>query len=199
MKIIQLVLVWLVALTLSEPVLAHTPIKGIGNFYNGLLHPVFIPAHLLLLVATGLFLGQQGLKKVEKVLGVFAFATFTGLIAAWFSIGTETEILVLVLSAVLGILIAISPQVSFLWCTAIVFWAGLFLGMDSAQEELSGKDKFLTLFGSGVAIYFLFLYPLALANYFNKKAWQKIAVRIIGSWISASSLLVLALSLSAKP
>ena len=198
MKTNRLVLVWLLALMVSEPVIAHAPIKGIGSFYNGLLHPILVPAHLFLLVAIGLFLGQQGLKKVEQLLGVFASATLVGFIAAWFSSGSETETLVLVLSATLGIMIAISPQASFLWCTAMAFLAGLFLGLDSAQEELAGKEKFLSLFGSGVAIYFLFLYSLAMAKSFNNKNWQKIAIRIVGSWIAASSLLVLALSLSTK-
>lgn len=68
--------------------------------------------------------------------------------------------------------------------------------MDSGQETLSDKEKLVSLFGSGVGIYLLLLYPIALADYFNKKAWQKIGIRIIGSWVAASSLLVLTLSLS---
>ena len=189
---------WL-ALVVSETAWAHSPIQGIGNFYNGLLHPILVPAHLLLLIAVGLLLGQQGPRRVELALGVFAAATVVGLVMAWFSIGTGLETLVLALSAAVGLLVAISPQMALLWCVVIALLAGLFLGIDSAQEELSGKDKLVTLFGSGVAIYFLALYPLALADYFNKKAWQKIGIRIIGSWIAASSLLVLALSLSARP
>jgi len=198
MKIKHFALFGLLALVASEPVLAHSPIKGIGNFYNGLLHPILVPAHLLLLVAVGIFLGQQEPKKTELTLGIFAFATIAGLTAAWFSIGSELETFVLVLSATIGLLIAISPQISLLWYAVVALLAGFFLGIDSAQTELSGKEKFVTLFGSGVAIYFLSLYPVALTDSFNKKPWQKIAIRIIGSWVAASSLLVLALSLSGK-
>ena len=188
-------LVCLSALLIPETSLAHTPIEGIGNFYNGLLHPVLVPAHLLLLMAFGLFLGQQGPKRVEWALGVFAAATIVGLVLAWFSIGTGMESLVLTLSAAVGLLVAISPQMSLLWCVVIALLAGFFLGIDSAQDELSGKDKLLSLFGSGVAIYFLALYPMGMADYFNKKTWQKIGIRVVGSWVAASSLLVLALSL----
>ncbi len=194
----RFVFVWLLVFVVSEPAMAHSPIKGIGNFYNGLLHPVIVPAHLLLLMAIGLFFGQQGPKKIELVLGIFAFATIAGLIAAWFSNGAELEIIVLILSAAVGLFIAISPQVTPLWSAVIALLAGFFLGIDSAQEELSGKEKFLTLFGSGVAIYMLPLYPMVLADHFAKKAWQKIGIRIVGSWVAASSLLVLTLSLSAK-
>jgi hydrogenase/urease accessory protein HupE len=199
MSVIRLGLVWLLALVVPETSLAHSPIQGIGNFYNGLLHPVLLPAHLLLLIAVGLFLGQQGLKRVEPALGVFAAATILGLIVAWFDIGTEIEILVLTLSAAVSLLVAISPQVPLHWCVVIALLAGFSLGIDSAQEKLSGNDKLVSLFGSGVAIYFLALYPLALADHFNKKTWQKIGIRIVGSWIAASSLLVLAFLLSARP
>ncbi len=189
-------IVCLSALLLPETSLAHSPIQGIGNFYNGLLHPVLVPAHLLLLMAFGLFLGQQGLKRIEMALGVFAAATIVGLVLAWFSIGTGIENLVLVLSAAVGLLVAISLQMALLWCVIIALLAGFLLGIDSAQQELSGQDKLASLFGSGVAIYFLALYPMALADYFKRKVWQKIAIRIIGSWIAASSLLVLALALA---
>lgn len=188
--------VCLTALVVPEVSLAHSPIPGIGNFYNGLLHPVLVPAHLLLLVAVGLFLGQQGPKAIPPALGLFAFATVAGLTAAWFSVANETEAFILVLSAVIGLLIAIAPKVALLWSGVVALLAGFLLGIDSAQEELSSKDKLVTLFGSGVAIYMLALYPMALADYLNEKAWQKIGIRIVGSWVAASSLLVLALSFS---
>jgi urease accessory protein len=192
----RLVVVCLLMLVVPEASLAHAPIQGIGNFYNGLLHPILVPAHLLLLVAVGLFFGQQRPKASQSALGVFAFATVAGLTAAWFSIASETETFILILSAVIGSVIAMAPKVALLWCGVIALLAGFLLGIDSAQEALSGRVKLVTLFGSGVAIYALVLYPMALADYFNQKAWQKIGIRIVGSWVAASSLLVLALSFS---
>jgi hydrogenase/urease accessory protein HupE len=186
-------------LVVPEASLAHTPIQGIHNFYNGLLHPVLVPAHLLLLVAVGLFLGRQGAKAIQPALGVFVFSTVAGLTAAWFSIASENEAFILALSAVIGLVIAIAPKVALFWCGVIALLAGFLLGIDSAQEALSGKDKLVTLLGSGVAIYLLVLYLMALADHFNEKAWQKIGIRIVGSWVAASSLLVLALAFSSKP
>ncbi len=184
------------ALAIAEPALAHSPIEGIGGFYNGLLHPLLVPAHLLLLIALGIFWGQQGPKRIELALAVFAGATAAGLSVAWFTNTAELEIVVVASAATIGLLIAISPSTNVLWCSITALFAGLFLGIDSAQEELAGKDKMLSLFGSGIAIYLLALYPMVLVEYFNKKAWHKIGVRIIGSWIAASALLVLAFSLS---
>jgi hydrogenase/urease accessory protein HupE len=186
------------ALLVSDSALAHAPIEGIGNFYNGLLHPILIPAHLLLLVAIGLFIGQQGSEKVEATLASFALATIIGLTLSWFSIGIQAESLILILSTATGLLIAFNPQVKRPVAMIVGALTGFSLGIDSAQEMLSGQEKLASLFGSGIAIYFLALYPMALSSYFNKKTWQKIGVRIVGSWVAASSLLVLALAFSKR-
>jgi urease accessory protein len=175
---------------------AHTPISGINNFYNGLLHPVLVPAHLLLLIAAGLFFGQQGTKENHAALLVYLAAIASGLVAAWFSPGAQVEDVILAIAMAIGLLIAISPRVSLYWCSVIAAVTGFFLGFDSTQEFLFGKEKFIALFGSGVGIYFFSLFPMGLADYFRKKPWQKIGVRVIGSWLAASSLLVLALSFS---
>lgn len=198
MRMKQLAAAGLWLLLTPGSALAHSPIEGIGFFYNGLLHPVLVPAHLLLLVAVGVFFGQQGPKVIQPALAVFAVATVVGLAIAWFFSAEESEALVLVLAAVVGLLIALAPHLAVHWCALIALLAGLFLGVDSAQEELSGKDKLVTFFGSGLAIYMLVLYPMALADFFNKKDWQKIGIRVVGSWVAASSLLVLALSFSTQ-
>jgi hydrogenase/urease accessory protein HupE len=176
--------------------LAHSPIEGIGEFYNGLLHPVFVPAHMLLLMALGLFVGQQGAKDHQVAVAVFLVAVTLGLMAAWFSLGDQLEMLILGTAAVTGVLIAARLAVGRYGCALATALAGLLLGMDSAQDMLSGKERFISLVGSAVGIYLLFLYPVAIADIFSKKSWQKIGVRVVGSWIAASALLVLALSYS---
>lgn len=184
----------LTLLIFPEAGFAHSPIQGIGNFYNGLLHPVLVPSHLLLVIAVGLFFGQQGPKTIQPALGAFALATIAGLAGAWFSVGIDAEILLLSVSVVVGLIVAISPKIALLWSVLLALVAGFLLGIDSAQEELSGKDKLVTLFGTGIAIYLLVLYPMALADHLTKKEWQRIGIRIVGSWVAASSLLVIALS-----
>ena len=176
--------------------LAHSPIEGIDNFYSGALHPVFVPAHLLLLIALGLFVGQRGVSENQSALLAFLVAVTFGLIAAWFSVGGEIEVLILSCAAAIGILIVTGLGLNRYWCASIAAVAGLLLGIDSTQDTLSGKEKFAALLGNGLGLYLLILYPTALADKFNKKPWQKIGIRVVGSWIAASSLLVLALSYS---
>jgi hypothetical protein len=110
--------------------------------------------------------------------------------------GSPLEPALLGVAALVGLLTASNLAVGPYWCTFIAALVGLLLGTDSTQELLTGRERLVSLFGSGVGIYLLFLYPMALADYANKKHWQKIGVRVIGSWVAASSMLVLALSLS---
>jgi len=192
----RFLLIWLLFLVATDPLLAHSPIKGMGSFYNGLLHPVFVPAHLLLLIALGLLIGQKGLSENRLSFAVFLVATVIGLIGAWFSVGGEIEIALLSAAAIIGLLIASNLPIGVYLCAIIAALVGLLISIDSAQETLSGTVKLLTLLGTGVGINILFLYAMGFADYFNKKSWQKIGIRIIGSWIAASSLLVIALSYS---
>lgn len=175
---------------------AHTPIKGIGNLFNGMLHPVLTPSHLLLLIAVNLFFGQKGFKETEKSLLASIVAVVLGLTTSGFSPGPQVEVFILVWAAITGLLIAASPKLRIYWYFVIGIAAGFSLGFDSAQETLSGKENIIALFGSGVGIYFFSLYPFGFAEFCNNRNWLRIGVRVIGSWIAASSLLVLALQFS---
>lgn len=179
-------------------VFAHSPIKGMSHFYGGLLHPVFVPAHLLLLVAAGLFYGQLDPNKNKQALLAFVVATLAGLGVAWFSLAVPIETVILCCAAVTGILVTLKMAVSSYWCSLVLALAGFLVGMDSAQESLPGRDRMISLIGSSIGIFLLVIYAMGLADYCNKRAWQQIGVRVIGSWIAASALLVLALVFSTK-
>ena len=57
---------------------AHSPIEGIDSFYNGLLHPVFVPAHILLILGLGLLFGQKGTQETRFALVGYFAATAVG-------------------------------------------------------------------------------------------------------------------------
>ena len=185
--------------TATSPAFAHSPIEGIDSFYGGLLHPVFVPGHFLLLLALGLYLGQRGDRNNSIPLAAFVAATLTGFVLAWFEIGSNLDVLILGLCGLIGLLIAASFGVGVIFSVVIAVACGLLLGMDSTQETLTGKEKFVAFFGNGIAFYFLILYPIAIAEWTNGRTWQKIGVRVAGSWIAAAALMVLALTLYGKP
>lgn len=179
--------------------LAHVPFAGLNDLYNGLLHPVVVPAHLLLVAAAGLFLGKHGSKVVPPSFLLFCLFTFGGLVATIFFTGGVGEQYLLGVAAAIGLLIAANLRIPFFLCLIFAALTGFLLGLDSTQTVLVGNAKFFSLLGSGLGLCFLFLYPLVFADYFGDRNWQKIGVRIVGSWVAASSILVLALSLRPLP
>jgi hydrogenase/urease accessory protein HupE len=187
--------IWTISITPSL-VLAHSPIEGVNNFYNGVLHPLFVPAHLLLLLALGIFFAQQGVERYRAALRLFLVASLVGLAAAWFVSDVSVEFYLLCGSAILGMLIAANKSIDNYIVLFGVSFAGFCLGIDSAQEALSGVDRMVSLLGSGVGVLLLLGLSLLLVDNLKKKDWQKIGLRVVGSWIAASAFLVLALSLS---
>ena len=189
---------FLLLFSTPEIAAAHTPIKGIGAVFNGMLHPVVTPSHLLLLIATCLLLGRGGIDEAKMPLLVSIAMVVTGLALSGFSPGVQVEQFILVWAAVTGLLVAASPKISAFWYALIGAVAGFSLGFDSGQDMSSVKDNVLALFGSGIGIYFLSLYPLRFAEFSNSKNWLGTGIRVIGSWIAASALLVLALEISSQ-
>ncbi len=176
---------------------AHSPIKGLGDLGNGILHPLFVPAHLLLVIALGLLLGQQGVRANIVAVWAYLCGLMVGLIMAWQGgvlkdVGLQ-ELAVLATAVVVALWVVIAVPLP-RWVLAVLGgWAGMILGLDSLQAELVGRARVAALFGSGVSLYLLLLYPMALAERLGHRHWQRVGVRVIASWIAASALLVLAL------
>jgi len=183
-------------LTIPEIAAAHTPIQGISNIFNGMLHPILTPSHLLLLIAAGLFFGQLGFEEAQPALLASIASVVLGLIFSAISPGPQVEVFILVWATITGLLVAAALKIPLYWYFIVGAVAGFSLGFDSAQETLSGKERVIALFGTGVSIYFLSLYPIGIADFCNKKHWLRTGIRIFGSWIAASSLLVLTIEIS---
>jgi len=181
---------------LPQLALAHSPIKGIGNFLNGMLHPLLVPAQVLVILAMGLWYGQHQPAENKASVLVFLFATIAGLVVSYFSIVNDVSLLLLIAATVIGLIIISSITLPPVFTIILGLFVGFIVGLDSAQETLTDKAKILSLFGSGVGIYFLLLYAMAISETLSVRHWQIIAVRIMASWLSASAMMVLALSFS---
>jgi len=181
---------------LPQLALAHSPIKGIGSFLNGMLHPLLVPAQVLIILALGLWIGQHQPAKNKASVLVFLFATIVGLVVSYFSMTNDVSLLLLMGAAIIGLIIISGITLPPVFTIFLGLFAGFIVGLDSAQEALTGKAKILSLFGSGVGIYFLLLYAMAISETFSVRHWQIIAIRVIASWLSASAMMVLALSFS---
>ncbi|MDO6459135.1 HupE/UreJ family protein [Granulosicoccaceae sp. 1_MG-2023] len=185
---------WAGLLAAPLPVSAHSSVAGIGHFYNGFLHPLFVPAHLMLLLALSLCLGQQNNRLAEAGFAFYTAGLAAGLLLAGFALVPGEPTALLLLAMLSGLLVALGRPLARPLCLALAVAAGLALGLDSVHESLSGNDKWMFLCGCGLGVLFFSLYPLLLADKAKAALWMKTGVRVAGSWIAAAALLVLALA-----
>lgn len=173
---------------------AHSPIEGIGHFYGGMLHPLLVPPHLLLLVALGLWIGQQGLRHIEVGLPSFGAGLATGLAAAGLGYVSPLPVgLLLAPAAAAGLWVASARELPRGVIGAGSLAGGMLIGLDSVPDAGPPRDILLTLLGTGLGAGFLVVHEAALTE-FLQRPWQRIGIRILGSWVGAISIMVLALA-----
>jgi hydrogenase/urease accessory protein HupE len=160
-------------------------------FLGGLLHPLVIPAHLVALVALGLLIGQQRAALFCWI--AFAAGLTAGLTAIVSAIGeTAAFDVLLVATALAGVLVVIARPLPMLLAITLAAVAGAALGLDSPPEAISIGAAVAMLVGTGLGAV-LVLALIAAAARRLTRWWQRIGMRIVGSWIAASTVLVLAL------
>ncbi|MCD6073260.1 MAG: hypothetical protein K0Q70_143 [Rhodospirillales bacterium] len=180
--------VWL-ALALivsSSPVNAHDAIAGGGPFVNGILHPAIEPAHLLGLLALGLWIGRQDREALRRAIIAFAVALIAGLVAG--SLATVPPAVPLAVALILAGLAASGwrpPAATVVAMIAVA--AGFVIGLDS------GTDDWAPAGGVWVGAMVIVLNVVNLAMRVAAH-WLQIALRIAAAWIAAIVLMLLALS-----
>ena len=175
---------------------AHSPIKGLGTFYSYMLHPVLVPAHALLLTALPLMLSQQGRDRAGRGIVLLALSLVAGLaVSGSGMLSSLGEPFLLASSLIIGGMVSLGrrlPGIVVLVTTAIV---GLAIGLDSAPETSIMRDSALAYAGLTTGILFFATVICGLTVGLIEH-WQRIAVRIAGSWIVAASVMVLAITVT---
>ena len=190
---------WLPALLLAvapQLVLAHSPIAGIGKFYGGMLHPLMVLSHALALVMFGLLVGQRGVRAMQFAYPVFIVALAAGLVLAGFALapGLDRENFLLLVTMGCGLLVALqwSPP---LWLfTLLAAPLGVVIGLDSGIEADTPQETFGALLGCWLGAVIMLVVVAGVVELLGRP-WQRIAVRVAGSWGTAGAVLVLALAL----
>ena len=179
------------------PVFAHSPIPGIGSFYNGLLHPLLVPAHLLVLLALGLLLSQRGLGTMRLAIPAFVPALLAGLAWSFAPPSWAGEMVLLALAGLCGVLVLLQAPLPRFAAVLLSGLIGVLLGLDSAADPTFGAPLG-TLAGTACGAILGLLYIAGLSERLQRP-WHAIGRRILGSWICASALLVLTLSQHTGP
>ncbi len=183
----------LLCLGMPQPVLAHSVSKRFGDFYGGMLHPLTALEHLLPILAFSLLAGQHGPGHARRVLLLFGAGLLVGASMApcaepipFVVEGNQLSIVVL------GLLVAaaVGLPLAFLMAAALV------LGLSHGYQNAVGLSPSVavSLFIPGVVLSGLSLLAVVAAVAVSLKApWQRVAVRVAGSWIAAIGILVMGL------
>jgi len=181
----------------ANAALAHTPFGGAASFYGGLLHPVLVPTHALSVLATGLLLAQQALRwpwLPPAAYGAGLALGFAAMMMSSYLVDSAGEAL-LALGAVSGAAAALARPLPAAFTTLLALATGAALALDSGPGGISVRDANVAVTGTFCGALILLLAVTEVTTHLSRE-WQKIGVRILGSWISASAVLVLTLRLA---
>lgn len=175
----------------ASPAQAHDFIEGAGAL-NGFLHPLLVPAHALCLLAFGLMTGQQSNRIFLTAL--FPAALIAGILLIMYAVFPIDLVPTVILAsgACAGLLTALAQPLPRIIPAIVLVAGGLSLIIDSVPAVVSKRDTILALSGTVVAATLTLGLVAYLASALTRD-WQRIGVRILGSWTAASTLLVLAL------
>jgi urease accessory protein len=183
-------------LALASTAQAHMLVEGAGDLGNGALHPFFTPAHTLILLGFALLLGQQTpfrLKWAIRVFAVVSALALAGTIPG--KIPGLHQACLLALALCLSALVAIERKLPPWVVAALGGLAALAIGFDSGVEPTASSNILKTLLGTWLSMNAVTFYLAICASNGADKQWARTGIRVIGSWIIAISLLVLAFSL----
>lgn len=176
---------------------AHSTFPGLGEYASGFLHPLTTPPHGLVLLALGLSLGQRAPLRIGEPAALFAVAAAAGLLlTAITHFGGVQPAWLIAVGLCVGVGVAVGAPVPFWVKLGACGVAALLLGLDSGVEAgtpgasvakiLSATWASLVLCLVNAAFYVSLLPPVR---------WIQIGVRVLGSWIVAIALLMLAFAL----
>jgi urease accessory protein len=184
----------LVILLHPAPALAHGSL-AVGDFYSGMLHPLLHFETLLPTLALALWSGQLGGRHSWCLPLAFLGAALLGTVAGILEIDLQLGSTSLQLSMlVVGLLVAARGRLPLLLAMAIACLFGLFEGHMNTYDPKATIERPLLFIAGVVSSLGLILFHIATRVVRYRAFWVQIAVRVLGSWIAATGLLVLALA-----
>ena len=182
----------LLAVLLLPTIAAAHPIKGVGDFYAGMLHPLTALDFLLPWIALALFAGQQGRKGALLVLGTFPASILLGAVLAvafpepaWLSAAN------LAIIPLLGLAVALAFSYPNSLVVILAASVGLIQGMANGGEITGTVSPWRFIPGLTTVAILIIAYGIGVVRSL-KEPWTRVAVRVAGSWIAAIGILICA-------
>jgi len=175
---------------------AHLAVEGVGEVVNGALHPLLSPAHVLVFLGLALLLGQRVPLDLKTPMRVFAPVSAAALLVTLSGrVSSVSPPLLIGLALCIAALVALEVKLPRLVVGGICAAAGCGIGLDSAVEGGATLAAFKTLAGTWLSLNAAVFYLAICVSHAEDKPWARTAIRVLGSWIIAISLMVLAFSL----
>lgn len=174
-----------------EEACAHPAFAGATGFYGGLLHPLFVPTHAIAVLSLGLLIGPQmphGRWPVALAYAAGLGIGFAAMILA-FAPRFSAEAL-LAITAIVGALVALARVLPWPIVCVLALAVGIALALDSSPGGISVREANVIIVGTFCgAVILLWVILVVVASF--RREWQKLGMRILGSWIAASAVLAL--------
>jgi urease accessory protein len=165
----------------------------LAGFADGMMLAV-APTHLLAIVAIGLLVGQGG--RSGFALALFLVGMLAGSLAIASAIReTPSALVLLAMAALAGITIAAAIGLPPLLMNALALMTGAALALDAPPQAIGIAAAIASQAGTGAAAAIALVLVVSIAAHVDRP-WQRIGLRVVGSWIAASAILALALRLA---
>lgn len=166
---------------------AHLVESGFGTFYDGVAHLLLTPSDLLLVLGLAGLAGLRGAATARPLLLALPAAWLAGgLLGAWLSAEGGLPGWTAGSVALVGALVAADARVPRGFVVALGAASGALHGL--ANGSTTGDA--LPLAGAALASFTIVTLAAALVAS-RRVPWQRVAVRVAGSWIAAVGLLML--------
>ena len=176
---------------------AHLVSTGLGPFYDGLSHFVLTPEDLLPALALALLVGLNGARAGRITLFVLPAAWLAGGLTglAWPTVA-HVPALTIASFLVLGAMVAADLRLRLAWSIGLAVLLGGVNGYLNGSAMAGAKLGLAGLAGIVSALFVAVALAAALAAA-QRAPWARIVVRVAGSWVAATGLLLLGWSLRA--
>jgi len=175
----------------AAPAQAHLNTTGMGPIYDGLMHFLMSPEDFVPVLALALLAGLRGATYGRRALFVLPVAWLLGGLAGLSAVAANPHLFIAAgWFLLLGGLLAADAKLSLRVTTALAALLGLYHGYFNGIGMGVFETAAVALLGLVFAVFVLV--ALAAAFVVRLRAeWARIAVRVAGSWIAASGLLML--------
>jgi urease accessory protein len=170
---------------------AHLNSTGMGPIYDGLMHFLMSPEDFVPVLALALLAGLRGAAYGRRALFTLPAAWLLGGLIGISAAATNGNAVVSAIwFLLLGGLLALDTKLSLRLITALAALLGLYSGYLNGTGMGEFGTASVALFGLVFAVFVLVAFATAFVVQLRAQ-WARVSVRVAGSWIFASGLLML--------